>query len=105
MDELTLAILALLQEKNSLRTNSRTDAEIAKANKTHEEGLRRKYDFKGEGTARRRTSARTADTTSPAGALTAEQIREIIREENKAIREGYDSLRAEKPQLPAANNL
>ena len=28
--------------------------------------------------------------------MTAEQIREIIREENKAIREGYDSLRAEK---------
>lgn len=135
MDELTLAILALLQEKfagerkdgltqlaafiglnaatigeateivGNLTADkvskfvkdyrSRTDAEIAKANKTHEEGLRRKYDFKEkEQPGEPKPGEQTPP--APAGALTADQIREIIREENKAIREGYDALRAEK---------
>lgn len=136
MDELTLAILALLQEKfagerkdgltqlaafiglnaanieeatevvGNLTADkvskfvkdyrSRTDAEIAKANKTHEEGLRRKYDFKEKEQGGGDPKPGEQTPPAPAGALTAEQIREIIREENKAIREGYDSLRAEK---------
>lgn len=136
MDELTLAILALLQEKfagerkdgltqlaafiglnaatieeatevvGNLTADkvskivkdyrSRTDAEIAKANKTHEEGLRRKYDFKEKEQPGGESQPGQQTPPAPAGALTAEQIREIIREENKAIREGYDSLRAEK---------
>ena len=134
MDELQLAILALLQSKfagvrkdglqqlaavisvqvaNEEEANEvvgkltadkvskfvtdwrkTTDAEIAKANKTHEDGLRRKYDFK-EKEAPGESKPGEAPP-APAGALTAEQIREIIREENKVLREGYDSLRAEK---------
>lgn len=133
MDELQLAILALLQEKfagvrkdglqqlaavigvqvaneeeakevvgkltadkvskfvTDWRKNA--DAEIAKANKTHEDGLRRKYDFKEkEGEDKPKPN----ETTPPSGGLTAEDIRAIIREENKTLREGYDSLRAEK---------
>lgn len=133
MDELTLAILALLQNKfagvrkdglqqlaavigvqvaNEEEANEvvgkltadkvskfvtdwrkNADAEIAKANKTHEDGLRRKYDFKekeDEG------KPKPNETTPPSGALTADDIRAIIREENKTLREGYDALRAEK---------
>lgn len=134
MDELQLAILALLQTKfagvrkdglqqlaavisvqvaNEEEANEvvgkltadkvskfvtdwrkNADAEIAKANKTHEDGLRRKYDFKEkEGEDKPKPN----ETTPPSGgALTAEAIRAIIREETKSIREGYDGLRAEK---------
>lgn len=70
------------------------DAEVAKANKTYEDGLRRKYDFKEKEQPGETKPGQ--QTPPPAGALTAEQIRAIIREENKAIREGYDALRAEK---------
>lgn len=70
------------------------DAEIAKANKTHEDGLRRKYDFKEK---ERPGEPQPGEETPPTGgALTAEQIRAIIREENKVIRDEYASLRAEK---------
>ena len=134
MDELTLAILALLQEKfagerkdgltqlaafiglnaanieeatevvGNLTADkvskfvkdyrSRTDAEIAKANKTHEESLRRKYDFKEKEAP---GESKPGEETPPTGgALTADAIRAIIREETKSIREGYDGLRAEK---------
>ena len=72
------------------------DAEIAKANKTHEESLRRKYDFKEKEQGGGDPKPGEQTPPAPAGALTAEQIREIIREENKVLREGYDSLRAEK---------
>lgn len=130
MDELTLAILALLQAKfagvrkdglqqlaavigvqvaNEEEANEvvgkltadkvskfvtdwrkTADAEIAKANKTHEDGLRRKYDFK------EKEQPGDPKPNPTGGALTADEIRAIIREENKAIREGYESLRAEK---------
>ncbi len=70
------------------------DAEIAKANKTHEDGLRRKYDFKEK---EQPGEPQPGEETPPTGgALTAEQIRAIIREENKVIRDEYASLRAEK---------
>lgn len=70
------------------------DAEIAKANKTHEDGLRRKYDFKEK---EQPGEPKPGEETPPTGgALTAEQIRAIIREENKVIRDEYASLRAEK---------
>lgn len=74
---------------------SRTDAEIAKANKTHEESLRRKYDFKEK---EQPGEPQPGQQTPPGegGALTLDAIRALIREENKAIREGYESLRAEK---------
>lgn len=134
MDELQLAILALLQSKfagvrkdglqqlaavisvqvaNEEEANEvvgkltadkvrkfvtdwrkTTDAEIAKANKTHEDGLRRKYDFKEKEAP---GDHKPGEETPPTGgALTAEAIRAIIREETKSIREGYDGLRAEK---------
>lgn len=134
MDELQLAILALLQSKfagvrkdglqqlaavisvqvaNEEEANEvvgkltadkvskfvtdwrkTTDAEIAKANKTHEDGLRRKYDFKEkEAPGEQKPGEETPPT---GGTLTAEAIRAIIREETKSIREGYDGLRAEK---------
>lgn len=135
MDELTLAILALLQEKftgerkdgltqlaayiglNAATIEeateivgkltaekvskfvkdyrSRTDAEIAKANKTHEEGLRRKYDFK-EKEQPGEPKPGQQQTPPAGGELTLDAIRALIREENKTLREGYDSLRAEK---------
>ena len=134
MDELQLAILALLQSKfagvrkdglqqlaavisvqvaNEEEANEvvgkltadkvskfvtdwrkTTDAEIAKANKTHEDGLRRKYDFKEKEAP---GDPKPGEGTPPTGgALTADAIRAIIREETKSIREGYDGLRAEK---------
>lgn len=134
MDELQLAILALLQSKfagvrkdglqqlaavisvqvaNEEEANEvvgkltadkvskfvtdwrkTTDAEIAKANKTHEDGLRRKYDFKEKEAP---GDTKPGEETAPTGgALTAEAIRAIIREETKSIRDGYDGLRAEK---------
>lgn len=134
MDELQLAILALLQSKfagvrkdglqqlaavisvqvaNEEEANEvvgkltadkvskfvtdwrkTTDAEIAKANKTHEDGLRRKYDFKEKEAP---GDPKPGEETPPTGgALTTEAIRAIIREETKSIREGYDGLRAEK---------
>lgn len=133
MDELQLAILALLQSKfagvrkdglqqlaavisvqvaNEEEANEvvgkltadkvskfvtdwrkNADAEIAKANKTHEDGLRRKYDFKEKESE---DKPKPNETTPPSGGLTAEDIRAIIREENKTLREGYDALRAEK---------
>lgn len=134
MDELQLAILALLQSKfagvrkdglqqlaavisvqvaNEEEANEvvgkltadkvskfvtdwrkTTDAEIAKANKTHEDGLRRKYDFKEKEAP---DDPKPGEGTPPTGgALTADAIRAIIREETESIREGYDGLRAEK---------
>lgn len=70
------------------------DAEIAKANKTHEDGLRRKYDFKEKEAP---GEPKPGEETPPTGgALTAEQIRAIVREENKTLRDEYASLRAEK---------
>lgn len=135
MDELTLAILALLQAKfagvrkdglqqlaavigvqvaNEEEANEvvgkltaekvskfvtdwrkTADAEIAKANKTHEDGLRRKYDFKEK---EQPGDPKPGDPKPQptGGALTADDIRAIIREENKAIRDEYASLRAEK---------
>lgn len=68
------------------------DEEISKATKTHEDGLRRKYDFKDK---EPKPNPDNNPTPAP-GALTAEQIREIIREENKAIRDEYNSLRTER---------
>ena len=134
MDELQLAILALLQSKfagvrkdglqqlaavisvqvaNEEEANEvvgkltadkvskfvtdwrkTTDAEIAKANKTHEDGLRRKYDFKEKEAPGEQKPGEEKPPTG--GALTADDIRAIIREENKTLREGYDALRAEK---------
>lgn len=134
MDELQLAILALLQSKfagvrkdglqqlaavisvqvaNEEEANEvvgkltadkvskfvtdwrkTTDAEIAKANKTHEDGLRRKYDFKEKEAP---GEPKPGEETPPTGgALTAEQIRAIVREENKTLRDEYASFRAEK---------
>lgn len=135
MDELTLAILALLQAKfagvrkdglqqlaavigvqvaNEEEANEvvgkltadkvskfvtdwrkTADAEIAKANKTHEDGLRRKYDFK-EKEQPGDPNPGDPKPNPTGGALTADDIRAIIREENKAIREEYATLRAEK---------
>lgn len=135
MDELTLAILALLQAKfagvrkdglqqlaavigvqvaNEEEANEvvgkltadkvskfvtdwrkSADAEIAKANKTHEDGLRRKYDFKEKEQPGEPNPGETKPNPT-GGALTADDIRAIIREENKAIRDEYASLRAEK---------
>lgn len=70
------------------------DAEITKANKTHEDGLRRKYDFKEKEAP---GEPKPGEETPPTGGvLTADQIRAIIREENKAVRDEYASLRAEK---------
>lgn len=70
------------------------DAEIAKANKTHEDGLRRKYDFKEK---EQPGDTKPGEQTPPTGgALTADDIRAIFREESKALREGYEAIRAEK---------
>jgi len=74
---------------------SNADAEIAKANKTYEEGLRRKYDFKEK---EQPGDPKPGEKTPPTegGELTLDAIRALIREENKTLREGYESLRAEK---------
>lgn len=71
------------------------DAEIAKANRTYEDGLRRKYDFK----EKEKPGDPNPEDKTPkgnGGGLTADDIRAIFREESKALREGYETLRAEK---------
>lgn len=73
------------------------DAEIAKANKTYEDGLRRKYDFKEkEAQDPTKQNPATPPAPQPGGALTAEQIRQIIREETKDVREGLSTLNGDK---------
>lgn len=68
------------------------DAEIAKANKTYEDGLRRKYDFK------EKEAQPTVQTPAqqPGGVLTAELVRQIVREETKDVRDGLTTLNGDK---------
>ena len=72
------------------------DAEIAKANKTYEDGLRRKYDFKEKEAQPTVQTPATHPEQQPGGALTAEQIRQIIREETKDVRDGLSNLNGDK---------
>lgn len=99
IEEATEAVGKLTADKVSqfVKDYRRTaDAEIAKANKTYEDGLRRKYDFK-EKDAPNPTPNPTPDPAQqPGGALTAEQIRQIIREETKDVRDGLTTLNGDK---------
>ena len=69
-----------------------TDAEIKKANETHEAGLRKKYDFK-EKEAATTTTTTTEDDDKP---ITLAAIRELIREETKGVRDSITTLNADK---------
>lgn len=100
IEEATEAVGKLTADKVSqfVKDYRRTaDAEIAKANKTYEDGLRRKYDFK-EKEAQPTTvqNPATPPAQQPGGALTAEQIRQIIREETKDVRDGLSTLNGDK---------
>lgn len=100
IEEATEAVGKLSADKVSqfVKDYRRTaDAEIAKANKTYEDGLRRKYDFK-EKEAQPSTvqNPATPPAPQPGGALTAEQIRQIIREETKDVRDGLSTLNGDK---------
>lgn len=70
-----------------------TDAEIKKANETHEAGLRKKYDFKEKETP---TTTTTTTETHGDQPITLDAIRELIREETKGVRESITSLNADK---------
>lgn len=70
------------------------DAEIKKANETHEAGLRKKYDFK-----EKEATTTTTTTTTETGndqPLTLDAIRELIREETKGVRDSITNLNADK---------
>lgn len=99
IEEATEAVGKLSAEKVSqfVKDYRRTaDAEIAKANKTYEDGLRRKYDFKEKEAQPTVQNPATPPAAQPGGALTAEQIRQIIREETKDVREGLTTLNGDK---------
>lgn len=71
------------------------DAEIAKANKTYEDGLRRKYDFKEKEAQPTVQTPATPPAPQP-GVLTAELVRQIVREETKDVRDGLSTLNGDK---------
>lgn len=99
IEEATEAVDKLAADKVSqfVKDYRRTaDAEIAKANKTYEDGLRRKYDFKEKEAQPTVQTPATHPEQQPGGALTAEQIRQIIREETKDVRDGLSNLNGDK---------
>ncbi len=99
IEEATEAVDKLAADKVSqfVKDYRRTaDAEIAKANKTYEDGLRRKYDFKEKEAQPTVQTPVTPPEQQPGGALTAEQIRQIIREETKDVRDGLSNLNGDK---------
>ncbi len=100
IEEATEAVGKLTADKVSqfVKDYRRTaDAEIAKANKTYEDGLRRKYDFKEkEAPGTPQQNPATPPAEQPGGALTADLIRQIVREETKDVREGLSTLNGDK---------
>ncbi len=100
IEEATEAVGKLTADKVSqfVKDYRRTaDAEIAKANKTYEDGLRRKYDFKEkEAPGSTIENPATPPAPQPGGALTADMIRQIVREETKDVREGLSTLNGDK---------
>lgn len=72
------------------------DTEIAKANKTYEDGLRRKYDFKEKEAQPTVQTPATPPAPQPGGVLTAELVRQIVREETKDVRDGLTTLNGDK---------
>lgn len=61
----------------------KADAEIAKANQTYESGLKEKYDFAEKGKPAPQPNPKPA----PEGTVTFEQIKQIISEEMKGVRD------------------
>ena len=72
---------------------SKADAEIGKANKTYEEALRKKYDFKEKQTP---TPPPPTPPASETGALTLDQIKQLIHDEMQGVQASITSIGAEK---------
>lgn len=66
----------------------KADAEIAKANQTYESGLKEKYDFVEKGKPAPQPNPKPA----PEGTVTFEQIKQIISEEMKGVRDSITSI-------------
>lgn len=72
---------------------SKADAEIGKANKTYEEALRKKYDFKEKQTT---TPPPTTLQASETGAITLDQIKQLIHDGMQGVQTSITSIAAEK---------
>lgn len=69
----------------------KADAEIAKANTTYENGLKEKYDFVEKG-----KQPPTPPAPAPSGAVTLEQIKELIQAEMKGVQQSITDINAGK---------
>lgn len=70
----------------------KADAEIAKANTTYENGLKEKYDFVEKG----KQPQATPPAPAPSGAVTLEQIKELIQAEMKGVQQSITDINAGK---------
>lgn len=70
----------------------KADAEIAKANTTYENGLKEKYDFVEKG----KQPPATPPAPAPSGAVTLEQIKELIQAEMKGVQQSITDINAGK---------
>lgn len=70
------------------------DAEIAKANKTYEDGLRRKYDFKEK--EAKPTDTPPATPPTQGGELTLEAIGQLIDSKLKGVQDSITTINADK---------
>ena len=69
---------------------SNADAEINKANKTYEDGLKAKYDFVEKG----KPAPTPAPAPAPGGSVTLEQIKQLIQDEMKGVQQSITNMQS-----------
>lgn len=72
---------------------SSADAEIAKANKTYEDGLKQKYDFVEKG---KQTPPAAANEPEPGGAITLDAISKLIDSKLSGVQSSITEMNADK---------
>lgn len=72
---------------------SSADAEIAKANKTYEDGLKQKYDFVEKG---KQTPSAGANELEPGGAITLDAISKLIDSKLSGVQSSITEMNADK---------
>jgi hypothetical protein len=72
---------------------SSADAEIAKANKTYEDGLKQKYDFVEKG---KQTPPAGANELEPGGAITLDAISKLIDSKLSGVQSSITEMNADK---------
>lgn len=72
---------------------SSADAEIAKANKTYEDGLKQKYDFVEKG---KQTPPAGANEPEPSGAITLDAISKLIDSKLSGVQSSITEMNADK---------